>query len=71
MPKILDLDWFEIWREGARFIVYSPTGKAGDFPSRTEALQWVASRPDPKRGDRGPIRYARHVAKCLLAEEPK
>jgi hypothetical protein len=33
-------------------------------PDLLEALRGIAAMPDPKSGDRGPIRQARHIALC-------
>ncbi len=32
------------------------------------ALKSIAELPDPKSSDRGSIRQARHIAKCIIAE---
>lgn len=34
----------------------------------TAALRAIAALPDNKTGDRGPIKQARHIAKCALSE---
>lgn len=36
-------------------------------PDMLAALQQVAAQPDNTSGDRGPIKYARHIAKCAIA----
>jgi hypothetical protein len=70
MKKIQDLNWFELWSDGEEFRVYDPTHPVYSCRSRKAALEWIAAHPDPKRGkDHGPIRHARHIAKCLLAQE--
>ena len=33
-----------------------------------EAFRAIAAIADPPSGDKGPIRQARHIAKCILAE---
>ena len=71
MRKIHDLNWFEIWHdENAEigFHVFDATAKIGQFRTLRRALECVAAYPDPKRGDRGPVRHGRHIAKCLLAQ---
>ena len=35
-------------------------------PDMKKALEVIAVIEDPVSGDRGPIRYARHIAKCTL-----
>lgn len=32
------------------------------------ALRVIAQTPDPATGDRGPVRHARHIAKCAIAK---
>lgn len=68
MNKLHTLNLYEIWTDGKSYNVYDPFALAGKFKSEIEALEWVANIPDPKSGDRGPIRHARHIAKCLLKE---
>lgn len=71
MKKIRDLNWFDLWQDESAeigFHVHSPTARVGSFRTLRRALEFIAAQPDPKRGDRGPIRHARHIAKCMLAE---
>jgi hypothetical protein len=35
-------------------------------PDLLTGLRTISDLPDPKPGDRAPLRYARHVARCLL-----
>lgn len=35
-------------------------------PAFLKALEAIANIQDPKTGDRGPTRHARHIAKCVL-----
>src|SRR5690606_28858981 len=37
-------------------------------PRLVDALRAIAALPDNKTGDRGPIKQARHIAKCALSE---
>jgi hypothetical protein len=36
-----------------------------------EALRAIATIQDNSSGDRGPIKYARHIAKCAIAQEQR
>lgn len=37
-------------------------------PDMLAALEAIAAIPDPKTGDRGPIKHARHIAKVAIAK---
>ena len=72
MNRLHELNWYEIWTDGKTYNVYNPYALAGKFNSEIRALEWVANVPDPTlKKDResiGPIKNARHIAKCLLKE---
>ena len=68
MNKLHELNFYEIWTDGKVYNVYDPYALAGKFKSEIAALEWVAKVPDGKGDNIGPVKHARHIAKCLLKE---